>query len=103
MLLQKQLVERLSAQDLDKEFLKNSSMSIAKTYGRGIKWYDSFPLGIKRIDTLEVRGRLAINNVGRIKELFLNKDLMDVRIFPRGIIAPEFLEIRAKFSHNLQR
>lgn len=101
--LQIHLVERLSNPELDKNLLKDSSLFIAQAYGKGIKWDDVFPLGIKIPDAIGVRGKVAINNVGRLKDLFQSKYITKIEIFPRGIIAPEYLEVLATFSNNRHR
>ena len=96
----KHLVKRLSSSDLDKSLLKSSTDSIAASFGKGIKWDDVFPLGIKLPDGIEVVGKVSVNNVGRIKELLDNDLLTKIEIFPRGIVQPDFLEVRARFSQN---
>lgn len=102
-LLQKHLVERLSNPELDKSLLKDSSLFIAQAYDKGIKWDDVFPLGIKVPDSIGVRGKVSINNVGRLKDIFGSKYLSKIEIFPRGIIAPEYLEVLATFTNNRHR
>jgi len=96
----KHLLKRLSSSDLDKLLLKSSADSIASAFGKGIKWDDVFPLGIKLPDGIEVVGKVPINNVGRIKELLDNDLLTKIEIFPRGSVQPDFLEVRARFSNN---
>lgn len=102
-LFEKQLVDRLSNSNLDKSLLKDSSLFLAQAYGKGIKWDEVFPLGIKVPDGLGIKGKLAINNVGRLKDLFKSKYLAKIEVFPRGIIGPEYLEVNATFSNNRHR
>lgn len=102
-LLQKHLVERLANPELDRSLLKDSSLFIAQAYGKGIKWDDVFPLGIKVPDAIGVRGRVPISNVGRLRGLFGSRYLTSIEIFPRGIISPEYLEVLATFSNNRHR
>ncbi|MEL6557853.1 MAG: hypothetical protein AAFQ94_06680 [Bacteroidota bacterium] len=97
----KALVERLASTKLDEKLLKNSSESIAVAYGKGIRWQDVFPLGITDPDGIGVIGRVSINNVGRIKDLFKNELLKEIKVFPKGIIAPEYLEVHASFSEKV--
>lgn len=102
-LLYKQLVEKLSNSQLDKNLLIESSKFIAKVHGRGITWEDVFPLGTPKPDTIVVKGKATFNSIGRLKGLLNSKDLTRIEIFPRGIIDPRHLEIDVSFSKNLHR
>jgi len=95
-----QITERLASADLEAGLLKQSSKAIAEAYGKGIKWDDIFPYGIKRPDGITVRGRLPLSDFGKVEELLSNKLLKKLDLFPRGIIRPDFLEINAHFSNG---
>ena len=95
-----QVSERLGSTELDPELLEQSSRLIARSYGKGIKWDDIFPFGIKRPDGVTVRGRIPIRDFGKVQDLFSDSLLRKLELFPRGIKAPDFLEVNAHFSRQ---
>ncbi|MEL6989075.1 MAG: hypothetical protein AAGK97_14780, partial [Bacteroidota bacterium] len=98
--MEQQLVARLANPNIEKSLLKATSGYIAEAYAKGVKWDDYFPLGKPKPEGFAIKGRVAINNISRLKGLVDSKYLDKLEIFPRGIINPEYLEVIATFNNH---
>ncbi|REJ85129.1 MAG: hypothetical protein DWQ36_14705 [Acidobacteria bacterium] len=91
---------RLSRKELSDEALTELATSIAKLDADGFSPTDVFPIGIIIQEGagahFEVKHDQLGDLVSRLAEL---KDLRtDLQIFPKGIIAPDRFEVRAKMT-----
>lgn len=77
--------------------IKQFASTIAQLQGLGIHCDDVFPLGRPaQIDALQVRGSVQLAEIAKLANLLRDPELVrEIRLFPRGIIAPDALRIHA--------
>ena len=88
------LTKRLKASFSAAE-IKNFASIIADLQGKGLKVDDAFPYGIPaNVDALQIRGNLTPDEIGKLSEIIgAAGSVREIKVFPRGIIAPESLRV----------
>ena len=66
----------------------------------GVKVDDVFPIGIVvQPDGVSIRGHMSPADIGKLGDLLPNiSGIRDIRVFPRGIVAPETFRVHVNLA-----
>ena len=97
--MQVSLTKRLRSAFSSQE-VKNLATTIASLQAAGIKVDDVFPIGIVvQPDGVSIRGHVSAVDVKKLGELIPKiGDVREVRVFPRGIIAPDVFRVHVNLG-----
>ena len=98
--MEKELLKLLEASNLDKNYLKKYSELLTKLRlnNLSVEKFKPFPPGMPNPDDLRINGRLEKSKFGSIAKIVEMKGLERVKLFPKGIINPEFIDLQMQFD-----
>jgi hypothetical protein len=86
---------------MSKETLKNYSAIIATLRTHDIIVDRIWKYGIPWPDGVIVRGRMGVDDLPKLKELFRIPELNGIEVFPLGIPYPDVLDVRFKIGDQI--
>ena len=97
--IQKSLTARMRDTFSSQE-MKVLAKTIATMQGSGVKVDDVFPIGIVvQPDGVSIRGHMSPADIGKLGNLLPNiSGIRDIRVFPRGIVAPETFRVHVNLA-----
>lgn len=95
------LMEHLSNGRMGKATLKKYSSIIATLRKHDVIVDRIWKYGIPWPDGVVVRGRLGIDDIVKLKELFKIPELNGIEVFPLGIPYPDLLDVRFKIGEQI--
>jgi len=98
---ERELMEHLSSSRMSKELLEKYSAIIATLRTHDIIVDRIWKYGMPWPDGVIVRGRLGVDDLPKLKELFRIPELNGIEIFPLGIPYPDLLDVRFKIGDQV--
>lgn len=89
--LEKDLIARLAATNMNKEHLSEISKSIAAT--KGLQIVDWWILGIPAFERVIIQGHLPVKEFETVGRLLQNERFKGIEILRKGIPKPDFFQI----------
>jgi hypothetical protein len=93
----------ISRRELDDATLTSLANAVADLDARGIAPKDVFPLGIIAQDGAAASFEVSPDRLGELVRELAGLDLKpEIRIFPKGILAPDSFEVRATVGRGVR-
>lgn len=96
-----ELKEHLSDGRINKEALRKYSSIIATLRKNDVIIDRIWKYGQPWPDGIIVRGRLGVDELSKISDVFKFPELQGIEVFPLGIINPELLDVRFKLGEQI--
>ena len=96
--MEKEFLSSLEAAGIEKLHLKKYSALLTNLRSNRLLLEKRWVLGQPGPDVINVVGRLPKDSWGALPELFGTRGLDRVKVFPKGIINPEFIDVHMQFN-----
>lgn len=96
--MEKELIKSLQAGGVDKTQLKKYSAVLTHLRSNKLVLEKWWVLGQPNPDVFNVVGRIPNTSLGNLAKIFGTKGIGKIKVFPKGIINPEFFDLHLEFD-----
>lgn len=101
--MEKDLMDRLSKSNLDKEQLSGISKSIAASHKAGLKLIDWWVFGVPPFEKYVIESQLPFDKGDIIQKLIKDSVYSEILLLKKGIPVPDFFNVRLTLENRGKR